>query len=121
MVAVGVAAPGENQATEILHGYVARVGLGHKNSSLFIFSFIFNFFFVWLLIDPCANPSDYASVYGVQLEGAGNDCKTNYKWAFSMQNGKRSHLVSVKVDTAIQILIFYHRFLVSFVVYLRYF
>ena len=46
MVAVGVAAPGENQATEILHGYVARVGLGHKNSSLYIFSFIFNFFFV---------------------------------------------------------------------------
>ena len=31
MVAVGVAAPGENPATEILHGYVARVGLGQKN------------------------------------------------------------------------------------------
>ena len=44
MVAVGVAAPGENQASEILHGYVARVGLGHKNFSLYIFSFIFNFF-----------------------------------------------------------------------------
>ena len=44
MVAVGVAAPGENQATEILHGYVARVGLGHKNYSLNIFPFFGTFF-----------------------------------------------------------------------------
>lgn len=74
MIAVGVAVP--NLTTDIGHGYVARV-------------------------NACSNPAKYESKWGTHLRGKGNDCATNYKWQFSMKNGKRSHLVSVKVSNFI--------------------
>lgn len=49
----------------------------------------------WLArVDPCQNPSDYASPYGVELTGPGNNCKTKYKWAWKQSNGgKYCHMV----------------------------
>ena len=48
-------------------------------------------------IDPCANADLYPNKLGTMLNGAGNNCATNFKWVWKQDSGgKHTHMVSVK-------------------------